>query len=184
MSLEFRNEFRKNICNDPILGPAFTYWKSKCGTRTAPSRRDIDVMEIPRRLLPYLQITERAEDGKRIRFRLVGTSIVEAYGTELTGKYMDEVYSGDRLRYIEVNYRTVCEKKRPLLVINRYCSTRDVPLVCNRLLMPLCSDGTTIDQFLTAMRFEFPGDSAEWRGEWFGNNSNFDFARSFAVLID
>ncbi len=81
MSYDFRS--------DPILGPAYEYWRSKCGARAMPRRRDIDPTEIPR-LLPNLQIVEIV--GTRIRYRLAGTAIVEAYGEELAGKYIDEMF--------------------------------------------------------------------------------------------
>ena len=160
------------------------YWERKCGSRLMPTRRDIDATEIPSTLLPYLQITERVESTGRIRYRLVGTGIVDAYGADLTGKYADEIYSGPRLRYVEANYRTVCESGSPVLVVNRYHSSRPVSLVCHRLLMPLAEDGTTIRQFLTAMRFEFPGDVIEWRGAWFGNSGNFDYAHSYSGVVE
>ncbi len=54
-----------------------------------PRRRDIDPTEIPR-LLPNLQITELIDGGARIRYRLTGTAIVNAYGADLTGKYFQE----------------------------------------------------------------------------------------------
>ena len=173
-----------DIRNDPVLGSALAYWESKCGSRLIPDRRDIDATEILPSLLPYLQLTERVEATGRIRYRLIGTGIVNAHGADLTGKYMDEIYSGERMRYVEANYRAVCESQRPVLVVNRYHSTRPVSLVCHRLLMPLANDDVTIRLFLTAMRFEFPGNAIEWRGTWFGNSGNFDYAHSFSGVVE
>lgn len=176
-------EFRGDVRGDPVLGPALAYWERKRGTRIAPSRRDLDATEIPPSVLPFLQITERLPASGRIRFRLVGTGIVEAYGADLTGKYVDEIYAGERLRYIVANYDAVCSNQRPVVVVNRYRSSRPVALVCHRLVMPLADDDATIRQFLTAMRFEHPGDAVEWRGAWLGNTGNFDFARSYAGVV-
>src|SRR5579862_4529995 len=112
---------------DTILGPAFAYWQAKCGARAMPRRADIDPSEmIP--LLPHLQITELVDGGARVRYRLVGTGIVAAYGAELTGKYFDEVFSGDRLHFVEDNYRLMCRERRPILVGNRYVSRKDIEL--------------------------------------------------------
>jgi hypothetical protein len=180
LPLEYRGDVRK----DPVLGPALAYWERKRGTRLMPPRRDIDATEIPPSLLPFLQITERAKGSTRIRFRLVGTGIVEAYGADLTGKYMDEIYSGPRLRYVEANYDAVCQSKRPVVVVNRYHSSRPVELVSHRLVMPLSDDDVTVTQFLTAVRFEHPGDAVEWHGAWLDNSDNFDFARSYSGIVD
>jgi len=173
-----------DVRRDPILGPALAYWERKSGSRLMPARRDIDATEISPSLLPYLQITERIESTGRIRYRLVGTGIVDAYGADLTGKYIDEIYSGQRLNYVEANYRAVRDSKSPVLVVNRYHSSRPVSLVCHRLVMPLAEDDAPIRQFLTAMRFEFPGNAIEWRGAWFGNSGNFDYAHSYSGVIE
>ena len=173
-----------DLRNDPFLSSALAYWERKCGSRPVPTRRDIDATEIAPSLLPFLQLTERVAVTGRIRYRLIGTGIVDAYGADLTGKYMDEIYSGERMHYVEANYRAVCESQRPVLVVNHYHSTRPVLLVCHRLLMPLANDSATIRLFLTAMRFEFPGDAIEWRGAWFGNSGNFDYAHSFSGVVE
>lgn len=166
--------------SDSILGPAFEYWRKKCGTRVMPRRCDIDPTEIPG-LLHSIQLSELI--GKRIRYRLIGTAIVEAYGGELKGKYFDEVFSGDRLHFIEGNYRMMCEQKRPILVRNRYFSKRDAPLICTRLIMPLSEDSETVNQCFTAMSFQYPGEAYEWTGQWFGTTGNFDFAHSYAEPV-
>lgn len=145
-----------------------------------PRRRDIDPAEIPR-LLPNIQISELI--GTRIRYRLAGTAIVENYGEQLAGKYFDEVFSGERLRFVETNYRMMCNEKRPILVCNRYLSKRGADLICTRLIMPLSDDGKIVNQCLTAMSFQFPGRADEWTGQWFGNSDNFDFAKSYAEPI-
>jgi hypothetical protein len=76
---------------------------------------------------------------------------LDAYGAELTGKYFDEVFTEGRLRFVEANYHTICQEKRPLLVCSRYLSSRNVELICCRIVMPLSEDGVTINQCLTAM---------------------------------
>lgn len=175
-----RHHVRYDFRSDRILGPAFDYWRAKCGGRAMPRRRDIDPTEIPR-LLPNLQITELIDGGLRIRYRLTGTAIVDAYGADLTGKYFDEVFSGRRLDYVNANYGRVCGEKRPLLVCNPYESARNVGLICTRLIMPLSADGENVNQCLTAMSFHFPGEAFQWCDEWFGNRSYLDVANSYDV---
>jgi len=172
-----------DFTKDPILKPAYDYWRSKRGNRTIPRRSDIEPTEIPR-LLPNIQITELVAGGKRIRYRLAGSAIVEAYGSELKGKYFDEVFMGERLRFAEENYRVMCERKRPVLVVNHYHSARNVALVCHRLIMPLSEDGETVNQCLTALNFHFPSESELPTNHWSENSADFDMAVSYCKAIE
>ncbi len=119
-----------------------------------PRRRDIDPTEIPK-LLPHVQLIEVAEGGARFRYRLVGTELVAAFGKEYTGKYLDELYTGDRLTYANHVYGTVCTQQRAVFLRNRYSSTRDVFMVANRLYMPLSDDGRSVNVILGALTFEW-----------------------------
>ena len=76
-----------NYRDDPILGPALAYWIDKRGSRLLPSRRDIDPVEIPPKILPHLQIIDVVDGGARFRYRLIGTATVDAYGEDFTGRY-------------------------------------------------------------------------------------------------
>ena len=60
----------------------YRYWLAKRGGRPMPPRSDINPTEIPA-LLPYLGIIEKA-DGE-LRYRLMGTSMVEQLGFDATG---------------------------------------------------------------------------------------------------
>src|ERR1700736_619243 len=80
---------------DPVLRAALAYWEGKRGDRPMPQRGDIDPDEL-RPVLSHLQITEVIDGGSRFRYRLVGTAIVEAFGAEFTGRYVDELMSGER----------------------------------------------------------------------------------------
>jgi len=65
------------------------YWRQKCADGRLPSRAAIDPTEIPR-LLPYLVIAEIEASPFRMRYRLVGTRLVEANGLDFTNRYLDE----------------------------------------------------------------------------------------------
>ena len=168
--------------SDAILGPAFDYWETKRAARAMPRRADIDPSEITS-LLPYLQITELIDGGTRMRYRLVGTGIVTAYGAELTGKYFEEVFAGDRLRFIEENYRLMCAEKRPILVDSRYASRKEVELFCYRLVMPLSEDDTNINQALTAMSFKYPDEASQLLGQWLNDGMDLDRGSAFCEVI-
>jgi hypothetical protein len=66
------------------------YWKSKQGgARVAPLRNAIDPIEIPQ-LLPFMVIAQLEREPFRVRYRLVGTRVVDAHGADFTNRYLDE----------------------------------------------------------------------------------------------
>jgi hypothetical protein len=139
---------------DPVLLELFQYWDRKRGDRPMPARRDLDPTDIPR-LLPHLRITDILEGGTRFRYRLVGTAVVEAYGAGFTGKYTDELYSGERRLNIERNYRIIREKKRPMFLRSRYVTLKGFDVIANRLMAPLSDDGVEVDRVIAALTFEY-----------------------------
>ncbi|HZK90907.1 MAG TPA: PAS domain-containing protein [Stellaceae bacterium] len=153
-----------NYRSDPILGPALAYWSEKRGARSMPRKRDIDPTELPRRLLPNLQIIEVVGGGARFRYRLVGTASVDAYGSDYTGSCPDELFDDDRLTFIQNIYRRVCTLKTPLFTQNRYHTTRNVDVFANRIYMPLSADDNAVDHILGVLSFQTGG--AVLQGAW------------------
>lgn len=181
-NVEAKAAVQSEFHNDPILGPAYDYWRSKCRTGTLPGRRDIDPVEIPR-LLPHLLVSELVDGGARLRHRLAGTAVVAAYGGELTGKHCDEVCPPERRAAIVAQYRLICEHKQPLLLRHRYLSSDRVPLICHRLVMPLSEDTQTVSQFVAALRFEYHGNPYEWAGRWAASAGDFTFEDGYSALV-
>jgi len=144
---------------DPILGETLAYWQGKRGNRSMPSRRDIDPAEIPK-LLPQLQLIEMI--GERYRYRLVGTSLVQAFGKDYTGKHADEVSDAARAGAISRIYRLVQEKRQPVFLRSSYVAGKN-ELIANRLYLPLSNDDRTVGMILGALTFEFLKPIA---GEW------------------
>src|SRR3546814_11311873 len=70
---------------------------------------------MPRRLLPHLVLAEPAggSDGA-IRFRLVGTELVQRIGRDATGKTSADVMQGGYRVYVEGLYPAVIATARPL----------------------------------------------------------------------
>jgi hypothetical protein len=102
---------------NPILSGLWRYWQRKRAGRPLPSRADIDPMEIPA-VLPYVLLVERSDEG-RFRYRLAGTAVVDAYGMELTGRYVDEVFPNSRRILAEQHYAMVYQSGRPISALNR-----------------------------------------------------------------
>lgn len=168
--------------SDPILAAAYEYWQGKRGERRMPRRGDIEPSEIVP-LLPNLLIIEVLGGGKRQRYRLVGTAIVEAFGVEFTGKYLDQVFSGEHLRSHVENYRIIARAKCPLLLSRRYHSPIGGELICHRLIMPLSEDDRAVNQMLVAMSFHAPNAGARRQSGALGDEPHFAIIESERTLV-
>jgi hypothetical protein len=147
----------QDYSSDPVLAQALAYWRAKRRARAMPSRRDIDPTEIGP-LLPHLQLIDVVDGGIRYRYRLAGTSLVAAFGREYTGRYLDELFAGERLAYAQRVFATVCSRQKAVFLRNRYSTTRDVDMMANRLYMPLSEDGCSVNVIFGALTFEFGRD--------------------------
>lgn len=164
---------------DRVLSKVLDYWRAKRGNRFMPQRHDIEPAEL-RDVLAHLQITEVIDSGSRFRYRLVGTAIVEAFGAEFTGKYVDELVSGERDSFVHACYRAVCASRRPAFVRSKYVTTRNVDLIANRVLLPLSKDGGSVNQILGALTFEF---TRPFR-TGIGHEAQIDLSASYVDLLD
>jgi hypothetical protein len=129
------------------LQTLFDYWDTKRAHRVAPSRADIVPTEI-KPLLPRIFIVELVGSPPRFRFRLAGTLVVERYGSEITGKFLDELDFDARNEAIRADYRRVAETRTPVCSRWRYTKGNGTMLSYERLLLPLSSDGAAIDMIL------------------------------------
>jgi len=165
-----------NYRDDPILGPALAYWMQKRGDRLMPSRRDIDPTEIPRKILPNLQLIDVVDGGARFRYRLVGTATVEAYGKDFTGQHPDEIFSPDLRNFLHDTFCRVCRSQAPLYLRNRYITARNLQLFSARIYMPLSDDAAEVSHIFGVLRFEYgssPGFKAWTGGEGFDPSTTY-----------
>jgi hypothetical protein len=136
---------------DPRLHQVYQYWQQKRGARPMPSRRDIEPVEM-RTLLPHLMMID-VEPGPRFRYRLFGTAVVEAFGSDPTGKCVDEVMIGAYKTFLLGLYGDLVVSKKPIYSTSNYGGKRDTMLWTQRLMLPLSSDGTAVDKVLAIQVF-------------------------------
>jgi len=88
----------------PRLRALYGYWSERRKGQPFPSRRDIDPIEMREWLGNLLLIA--CEPGVRYRYVVYGTHFVEAFGTDLTGRWIDEL-PGEQHRLLAEEYDTV-----------------------------------------------------------------------------
>jgi hypothetical protein len=138
----------------PLLAELYGYWSAKRGARFAPSRGEIDPIEIPR-LLPHLMLVDVVEGGARLRYRLAGTEIESRFGCSMVGRYIDEMMRGRYNDYIHELYRELLTTRRALYSESAYGPEGSAPLYTQRLMLPLSNDGNSVDMVLAGQIFTY-----------------------------
>jgi hypothetical protein len=136
------------------LNAIYSYWLAKRGQRRMPSRKDIDPTEIPK-LLPNLMLVDVSHNPMKFRYRLVGTSVVDATGENHAGKDFDTVDFIKTNPMVMRQYATTATSGEPLHSLEPFYR-RDTgePYEVDRLLLPLSSDGITVNMILVYFRFK------------------------------
>ncbi|WP_179954123.1 PAS domain-containing protein [Denitrobaculum tricleocarpae] len=127
---------RPDAINDPVLSALYRYWARLRKSDGPPLRSDLDPVEIPQ-LLPYVLLVECHDEGRRIKFRLVGTDV--AFGSDPTGRFLqDAVPKGPYGAHIVELYRFAANGEAALYSEFRYGYTRETgPRLIKRLFLPL-----------------------------------------------
>ncbi len=123
------------------------YWEAKRCGRAMPARADIDPAEI-KPLLPYLIIADLCAKPLRVRFRLAGTKVCEAFGFNVSGRWLEELDLSADVRFWLAQYERMIATQAP--VYGRTVGTQG-PLELFRsdwAMFPLSSDGRRVDQSL------------------------------------
>ncbi|MDJ0948683.1 MAG: PAS domain-containing protein [Alphaproteobacteria bacterium] len=133
----------------------YAYWAAKKPKDGLPSRKQVDPIDISK-LLPRIFLADVVWDaGKpRIRFRLVGSTLVERFGRDISGLWMDEAYDDDYLQEVLPGYLEMVETRKPHYArLTATYADKEHMTYC-RLICPLASDGQNIDMIIGFIDFE------------------------------
>ncbi len=129
----------------------YHYWESRKGTRLLPSRADIDPVD----MRPYLRhvflmdvVPPTGPGAHRFRFRLAGTEVVERFGEELTGRFLDEVDLNSVGDAILGQYAKAVDTGLPVHGLWEYTKNSGRFMSYERIILPLSTDGTAVDMLL------------------------------------
>lgn len=146
----------------PRLAALYRYWRAKAERRRPPLRRAIDPLDLSF-CLGHLALAEIAQPF-RVRYRLFGTHLSTLYGADLTGRYVDELFTPAlRARTLDL-YRALTDTGEPQYEAPSFGVFR-YRLAYHRLLLPLTSEGRRIDLALVGV---YPSDpeienAYQWR---------------------
>jgi hypothetical protein len=123
--------------DEPVLVRLYAYWDSVRQGRRMPDRRDIDPVAMGPTLLPHTMLVDVIDGGARARYRLMGTAIVERFGSDPTGRYFDELLTGSYYDFVMTMVRDVCTHAAPVYSESIFRWDQEGYLLTRRLYLPL-----------------------------------------------
>jgi hypothetical protein len=140
------------VRSPPIL-EMLAYWQGKRVDGRLPRPADIDPTEIPR-LIPSIVICDLESDPFRVRFRLAGTRQVHILGSELTGRYVDEM-NWQEGPFVHRIFARARDSRAPVFGFYYWGFREGTPGASEFGLFPLSEDGETVGRILGIDQF-FP----------------------------
>lgn len=134
---------------DHRLRRLYEYWQRERGMRPLPSRTDIDPRQL-KFLLGYLSLLDVLKEPLRFRVRLQGTELGWWLGGDFTGRTLDQLPASQLAAVIHqrlanaVNTAAPCHHRGEEIIA-------DLPRRYEALILPLATDGMTVNMLLTAV---------------------------------
>lgn len=136
----------------PDLQALYRYWRGIHPASGLPGRQHLDPVHL-KTYLPRIWLVDLQADPFRVRYRLVGTRIVELAGRELTGLWLDEAHPEwaagpgalDRFKSVAASGVPNHSRGRPRLSLAAKADFIEV----ENVYYPLASDGRMVDVIMS-----------------------------------
>jgi hypothetical protein len=133
---------------DQRVRALYDYWRAiHPQQRGLPGRQHFDPLQVAP-LLPWLWLVDIHRDPLRFKFRLYGTQHILPSGGDHTGKWIDEAYPNFTASDVYSDYVDVAEKAAVSYRKGRASYHAPDYKELERVMLPLASDGRTVDMIL------------------------------------
>ena len=133
------------------LSQLLAMWRDRCEGDHLPARAQFDPLEM-RSLLGRIVIFDVLPSMPRFRFRLVGTEWVTRFGFDPTNTFMEDFPRIQSRAFICEILGRVVNERIPLMV-RRSVVIDKAYFRYGMLLLPLASDGSTVDMIMIGFDF-------------------------------
>jgi|SRR5579862_4719368 len=126
------------------------YLAAKAPPGKLPGRKHIDPLELAD-LLPWIMLIDvipLPSSEPRYRIRLAGTEVVAIQGSDGTGKFVDEVLTGNEGGDVIRGYGEILRTRAPQYRRGSVATPGREHVPYERVAFPLASDGETVDMLL------------------------------------
>ncbi|WP_374764331.1 PAS domain-containing protein [Yunchengibacter salinarum] len=117
-----------------------------------------NMRDIPPRILPYVMLLTLDRERDRLIVRLAGTEVCQRHGGEMKGKTTDDFFEPVDAAIVVKSALDVAHNKTPSLARRNYVNIDGKSWHYTRLIMPLSSDGETVDGFFKTL----DPDTLDW----------------------
>ena len=147
--------------DDPVLRWLHDSWHARAGPGgTLPTLSQIEEIELLHR--PAMSLVEVTGDPPQFRYRWVSSEVATLLGYDMTGKPTAAIPDAEARAYVERLYERVLALRAPLYEQGELVLDDGRRLSYRTLVLPLSSDGATIDKLLAYRRVSWvTGDRAE-----------------------
>ena len=125
-------------------------WDARRGGRTCPARADFDPLEL-RYILGCLSLVDVLRDPLRFVFRLHASNNAARLGADLTGKELAEMPAAADPDRVRAHYELVASSRVPQVQRRKSTLASAVSWEYEVLVLPLASDGETVDMLMIGM---------------------------------
>lgn len=138
------------IFQSPELQRLYEDWEARRRGREFPSRSDFDVLDLGY-IISSLSMVDVLRDPLRFHFRVHGGKIAERIGFDLTGKDLDALPNEEYRESIRRSFMSSLTRRAPNIVLHSHVFEHHRYFKNEVVVLPLSSDGTTIDKFLSGL---------------------------------
>jgi hypothetical protein len=132
-----------------------TYWRGLIPSdANIPPRHAFDPVHVPKLLSQIVLADVLSPDGD-VRFRVVGTDMVRAWGSDFTGKRLSELMGGDYGSFVQLSFASCIERRGPILSRSRFRFDTGRGTDTIRLMLPLAAanDPNSVAHVMVAQAF-------------------------------
>ncbi len=142
------------------LRALYNYWNKKRGERRAPTRAEIDPVEIPE-LLGFVNLYDVRQEPRDYLVRLNGSEVAAMLGRDITGMWCSNVVSGEDGERCHSAFAMCIDDWSPTLVETSldFCGKDHAAQLL--LVLPLSDDGEVVNKLMTAHAYKLISKSAE-----------------------
>lgn len=118
-------------------------WASLKGNSEMPEPTDIsiDAFSEFRSDICLIDVENQQDGSRRYRYKMVGAGLSDIIGTDVTGRYLDEVFGEDAYDWLQAEYQEAISKRVPSYHSFLRNTVDNALIFYERLLLPLGKDG-------------------------------------------